>query len=313
MSGGTGTLARLLPVALALALIGGAGMMAVDLGAQGGAPCERPLSYRITELDPRHDIDRRELEREVAEAAALWEDAAGRSLFRPVRGEADLEIRLVYGEVQAHLQRQRARREELERDQDRHRDRWETFRERVEQLERRRERHEQEVAEHERRQERLAERVERWNRGEIERTPQARERLESEQEALQREAASINERAEALQDRAAELERRQEELLAEQEALRERVERFNRGAERLQGFQAGQYERQGRTGRITVYQFRDRAELRTILAHELGHALGIEHVEGRRSVMYPTMSAANRDPDGLSRQDRAALREVCPQ
>jgi len=51
--------------------------------------------------------------------------------------------------------------------------------------------------------------------------------------------------------------------------------------------------------------------LRTILAHELGYALGIGHVDGEHSVMYPAMNPQNRDSGGLSAQDRAALREVC--
>ncbi|MCG5530055.1 matrixin family metalloprotease [Halorhodospira halochloris] len=298
-------------MALSLTLIGVGGSILFGIGAQTHNPCQRPLAYSITEVDARYDIDRDELGRQIAEAASLWEEAAGRSLFRRVDDNPELEIRLVYGELQGHLERQRDSHEELKQEQERHRERWDAFRERVQRFEQRWEEHEQQVTDYEQRQVSFERDVERWNRGEVERTAQARERLKSEQEELQQEAVTLNDRAAQLRNRSAQLEQRQNQLLAEQQRLNDYADRLRSQAERIQGFQAGEYEGRGREGRITVYQFRDRQELRTILAHELGHALGIGHVEGRRSVMYPTMSEANRDVDSLSRHDRAALREVC--
>jgi hypothetical protein len=62
--------------------------------------------------------------------------------------------------------------------------------------------------------------------------------------------------------------------------------------------------------RIVVYAFDDQEHLRRIFAHELGHALGLEHVGGEDSVMYPI----NKGNDlRLSAEDKAELERVCNQ
>lgn len=65
--------------------------------------------------------------------------------------------------------------------------------------------------------------------------------------------------------------------------------------------------------RITIYSVSNHLGLVTILAHELGHAIGINHVPGGASIMSarvesPTPGAY---PQNLSHDDLEALRAVC--
>ena len=59
--------------------------------------------------------------------------------------------------------------------------------------------------------------------------------------------------------------------------------------------------------KISIYRFLNDRELKWLLAHEFGHALGLEHVEYPRSVMYyatsyaPILSLSNDDVRELSR------------
>lgn len=50
---------------------------------------------------------------------------------------------------------------------------------------------------------------------------------------------------------------------------------------------AGHYAEEDGTKRIDIFQFKDRHDLSLVLAHELGHAMGVEHNLNSQSIMKP--------------------------
>lgn len=64
------------------------------------APCTQPLTYRITDIDPRFHISSEEIHAAVTEAAEVWNQGSGRALLTedPVYGT--VTVRLVYDERQ---------------------------------------------------------------------------------------------------------------------------------------------------------------------------------------------------------------------
>jgi hypothetical protein len=86
--------------------------------------------------------------------------------------------------------------------------------------------------------------------------------------------------------------------------------KYNGGLEFNQAEYKGNPSNQ--TGEINVYEFNNERDLVLALAHEFGHALGLEHVENPSSVMYYLTNTNTQDIPTLTTEDLAELNRVCP-
>ena len=92
------------------------------------------------------------------------------------------------------------------------------------------------------------------------------------------------------------------------------VQTYNANVRQFNQLYAGQREfDQGEyTGYdITIYEFSEHNDLQLALEHELGHALGIGHVENPASIMYYRVNEKNLSAKTLSSEDVAALQVQC--
>lgn len=291
----------LLPV-LAVALLAQIALGTNDLSSLNPfyKPCAKPLAYAIDRYDEHFGISREEFAAAVAEAAALWNDAAGVQVLA-VSSEPSVRVGMLYDE------RQRA--VELGETIGGEQSAYDTMKMEVERLNDRfvtlRTSHEAKSTSFERDVRKYEEEVQMWNaKGGA--PPAAYEELESKKRELERrkrtldaEVATLNSLIASIQEKVAEL-----NVLAEQ--TNEKVNTYNKALGH--DFDQGNYVEDEAGKRITIFTFEDRMELKRVLAHEFGHALGIGHLKDAGAIMY-SYNIGNELT--LTAEDVAALKEVC--
>lgn len=269
-------------------------------------PCLKPVRYRIGTLDPRFGISRAEFEQAVAEAQAVWNRASGRELFNP-GVKAPLQINLVYDSRQELTQRLAAARTSISeklKAMDAINDKLLPMQNRFHALD---VSYSDQVMSYNRRQEGYNETVAQSNARGGAPTEEFR-RLNKQRQELRKEGLLLDARKQEL-DRLADdinvLVRRHNALLHQANA---EADGFNApGASGIQ-FEEGRYTRLNRDERIEIYQYDGEAGLRIILAHELGHALGIPHNANASSIMSPLIHT---DHLALTPEDVQGLKTAC--
>ncbi len=80
------------------------------------------------------------------------------------------------------------------------------------------------------------------------------------------------------------------------------------GASNGSEFEEGEYVSDASGNRINIYQFDDPSKLIRVLMHEMGHALGLGHLENPKAIMYRLNNGVN---ETLTADDIAALKKQC--
>jgi predicted Zn-dependent protease len=73
-------------------------------------------------------------------------------------------------------------------------------------------------------------------------------------------------------------------------------------------FEEGEYVYDQNGKRINIYEFKTNSELVRVLAHELGHSLGLDHNPNPKSIMYYLNQSTNEVP---TVEDTTALKAIC--
>jgi Matrixin len=266
--------------------------------------CPAPLAYKVNQIDSHFNLTLEQAKAHVAAAEAVWESSSGRDLFY-YDENADLVIDFVFDDRQAMADSEVSQKQQLDSKRDENNELRKTIEELQKEYEEDATAYERAVDSYERDLTAYNNKVQSYNdQGGA--PAEAYDELEAEKNTLNRKSGELDTTSARLNELAGkinELGNNSNKLVDE---YNREVKSYNEQFGFSREFTQGDYF----DGTISIYKFSNERELVAVLTHELGHALGIDHVEGESSVMYYLLEDSNSAPV-LSVEDKEAFTATC--
>ncbi len=270
--------------------------------------CKAPLIYSISDIDSRFKVSKSEALKIAQQAEKIWENAINVNLFEyQADSDKDIMIDFIFGKEQERTIAETASGKTIDAN-------WEnydavlkkynslgaTYEARVTEYNTQSKKNDADVV-------KFNQRIADWkkrpgNDAEYDSMKNEEERLRKNQTILKTELANLQNISTALKTQKTEL----DALWAKYSAVAEAHDKVYATGEIVeQAVFDGMF-------RIKVYTYENADYLRRILTHEMGHALGIDHLTQKQSIMYylqnPEQNVKNL---ALSQEDIGALKELC--
>jgi hypothetical protein len=272
-------------------------------------PCSVPITYQIASIDENFDISETQLRRLISGAGNMWSNAAGHTLVE-YDPQGDVKVHLIYDERQQLVEEERDFNNAIQMERLRFDRLHRTYLRHSEQYDEALERYNQYLNDYQQKVQEHNDEVSEWNEqggapDDVQERVTSREReltnMQNELRSLQSEVNRAGRQLEDITDRLNEISIRKNGLIDE----------YNEQFAGEYRFSQGDYMNTGTEQRINIYHYKSINHLRLVLAHELGHALGLGHVESPGSVMYPVVESHGTTEITLSDQDVAAIQARC--
>jgi hypothetical protein len=282
--------------------------VAIDQKIEWVFPCDTKITYSIGNFDTEFGITKDEFLSIIKSSESLWEKASNKDLFEYVDSNGKLVVNLIYDERQSSTDFLRKLGYVINSDKatyDNLKSRYDSLKLAFEQSKAELSR---DITNLKRDQELFEEDVKYWNsRGGAPKNEYTK--LEKWKNDLNELIKDINSRQDKLNQSVNTINSLSTVLNKFSSTLSSDVEKYNNSQENLgEEFDQGEYvlDRSGRY--INIYQFDDNDKLKRVLAHELGHALGLTHNDNPKSIMYRLNNSKDLI---LSENDLLSLKLIC--
>lgn len=246
------------------------------------SPCDTPISYSIGSIDTRFHVTTDELLTDAKAATNIWNTTQNKQLFM-YDPNAAFTINMVYDSRQALTSEITQLNSDLKQKQGDIDPKIAAFKKKQEDFEVR-------VSQ-------LNQQVQYWN-GKGGAPKEEYDKLVSQQKELQAEARSLNEEAQSLGQST-------QEYNLNAQKLNHTIDNYKQVLQYRP--EEGLYEQEGTKRKISIYIDISKDEFLHTLTHEFGHALGMDHNNDEKSIMYPQTTTVLQP----SSEDINALNEIC--